>query len=77
MNAPASAVKPPSTQAQRINPDVCTCRATTYGFTNMLLPIMPPITIMVASKTPRLRARDGARVEISGALMPALLQPAG
>src|ERR1700704_5331324 len=39
---------------------VCTCLATTDGLTKMPAPIMPPITIMVASNAPRRRAKEGS-----------------
>src|SRR5438270_3773800 len=59
-NAPISAISPPISQAPRIRNGVCTCRATTDGLTKIPAPMIPPITIMVASKGPSRRARDGS-----------------
>src|SRR5437588_8325485 len=55
-----SAINPPINQAPRTRNGVCTCRATTDGLTKMPAPMIPPITIMVASKGPSRRARDGS-----------------
>src|SRR5690348_6618437 len=41
----------------RISAGVCTCRATTYGLMKMPAPMIPPITIIVASNKPSRRAR--------------------
>src|ERR1700693_2988840 len=59
MNAPARAIIPPITQTPRINPGVCTCRATTEGLMKMPAPTIPPMTIMVAWKSPNWRASCG------------------
>ena len=39
---------------------MCTCRATTDGLTKIPAPMIPPMTIMVASKGPSRRASDGS-----------------
>jgi hypothetical protein len=59
MKAAISATSPPSTQTPRIKNGVVTWRATTDGFMKIPEPMMPPITIMVASKRPRRRASPG------------------
>src|SRR5262245_7916350 len=59
MKAPASAMTPPSTQAPRMEKGVWTCRATTYGLMKIPEPTIPPITMRVASRKPRRRARRG------------------
>src|ERR1035437_3230244 len=55
MNAPSRASAPPPTHTPRMRNGVCTCRATTLGFMKIPDPTMPPITSMVASKTPSCR----------------------
>src|SRR6266542_4884334 len=60
MNAAASAINPPRAQTKSIRKGVVTWRATTDGFMKIPDPIMPPITIIVASKRPRRRANPGA-----------------
>src|SRR5438105_1405385 len=79
-----SAMAPPTSHAPRISIGVCTWRETTDGLTKMPAPMIPPITIIVASKRPSRRASDGSlagefnsRVERIGALetaAPALLR---
>ena len=54
---------PPPAQAPRMSGAVCTCRATTYGLMKMPDPMMPPMTIMVASKGPSRRARVAPTLE--------------
>src|SRR5947207_1083847 len=61
MNAPASAIKPPNAQAPRIRKSEWTCCATTYGLMKMPEPMIPPMTIIVASKRPRRRASRWSR----------------
>src|SRR6266849_1536281 len=60
MNAPASAMNPPSSHAPRISAGVCTCRATTYGLMKIPAPTIPPMTIIVASNRPSRRAKPVA-----------------
>src|ERR1039457_6921096 len=55
MKAPSIASTPPADHTPRIRNGVCTCWATTYGLMKMPEPTMPPITIMVASKSPSWR----------------------
>src|SRR5205085_6997615 len=45
-----SAMAPPTSHAPRISIGVCTWRETTDGLTKMPAPMIPPITIIVASK---------------------------
>jgi hypothetical protein len=45
--------------AARMRNGVCTWRATTAGFMKIPEPMMPPMTIIVASKRPRRRASAG------------------
>src|ERR1041385_4792045 len=47
---------PPAIQAPRIRAGVCTCRATTYGLMKIPDPMIPPMTIIVASNAPSRRA---------------------
>ena len=58
-NAPSSAMTPPAAHAPTISAGVCTDCATTYGLMKMPEPMMPPMTIMVASNAPRRRASVG------------------
>ena len=51
-------MSPPASHAPTMSAGVCTCRATTYGVTKMPLPTMPPMTIMVASKSVSRRASE-------------------
>src|SRR5260370_32344521 len=60
MKAPDIASAPPTTHAPRIRKGVCTWCATTEGLRKIPDPTMPPITIMVASKSPSWRRIRGA-----------------
>src|SRR5437763_6011904 len=51
---------PPIAHAANARSGVWTNRATTDGLTKIPAPMMPPITIIVASNTPRRRAREGS-----------------
>src|SRR6266516_8172347 len=62
MNAPARATSPPSSQQPTMSGVVWTRAATTAGFLKIPTPMMPPITIMAASKSPKRRARPWAEV---------------
>src|SRR6185369_9908616 len=57
----------------------CTCRATTYGLMKMPEPMMPPITIIVASNALRRRARVGMALSLPAEdrvlLAPDLVEP--
>src|SRR5580658_2675155 len=57
MKAPIRARVPPMIQAPSAMAGVGTSRATTAGFLNMPAPIMPPMTMRVASKGPSLWAK--------------------
>src|SRR5260370_34435000 len=48
---------PPAAHAPTISAGECTCIATTCGLMKMPDPMIPPITIIVASNGPRRRAR--------------------
>src|ERR1051325_9768814 len=52
-NAPASAIIPPTIHTPIIRDGAVRCCATTAGLRNIPAPTIPPITIIVASKTPR------------------------
>src|SRR5580692_7434822 len=56
MKAPIRARAPPMVHAPSAIAGVGTSRATTAGFLNMPAPIMPPMTMRVASKGPSLGA---------------------
>ncbi len=60
MNAAASAMSPPRAQTSKNQEGRGNWRATTDGFMKMPDPMMPPMTIMVASNRPRRRASAGA-----------------
>src|SRR5271154_3000972 len=57
MKAPIKARAPPMIHAPSAMAGVGTSRATTAGFLNMPAPMMPPMTMRVASKGPSLWAR--------------------
>src|SRR5205823_11099475 len=63
-NAPRSAITPPAAHAPMMNSGVWTWRATTYGLMKMPDPMIPPITIIVASKAPRRRASAATEIGI-------------
>src|SRR6267143_727533 len=65
MNAPSRAAPPPTIQAASIPARVPVREATVAGVTKIPEPTMPPITTMVASKTPMRRA---SRSSITGTL---------
>src|SRR5215471_18414707 len=65
MNAPASAMAPPSAQAPSAPEAVPARAATTDGLTKMPEPMMPPITISVTSASPSFRSSAGAAIRAS------------
>src|SRR4051812_9842119 len=66
-NAPASAITPPAIQTPSMRDGAERCCATTAGLRKMPAPMMPPITIIVASKTPS-RLESPVSLVIEGAL---------
>ena len=61
-----SAIAPPRPQAVRISGVVCARAATTDGLTKMPVPMMPPITMSVASNALSSRAKRGWSVTFTG-----------